>query len=621
MADGSSVSALGNAPYEEMGPTILEMQPVTEPKTPKQATNEWVIAFKQLEQRMTALRMWRWSWWAHWNQLAEYFLPFRYVWLVTANKFNRGSPINNQIIDSTGLQAVRTCAAGMLSGLMSPFRPWFTLEIGLPWIELDEEGKAWLDDTQEKVYTVLDESNWYTIWAQAFQDLTVFGTTPVVIYEDFEDVIRCYCAAAGEYFLAAGARLSVDTYNREFTYTIGQIVEAFRIDNCPVSVSTLWSAGQVDSEKIVAHSIEPNFAFADKTGNEIRLLPSGFSYREVYWLRGENTEKPLSVRGFRSAPFVVARWATVSNNAYGRSPCMDALGDNKQVQLETLRKAEVIEKVVRPPMLADVQMKNEPASIVPGNITYVMNGGQGVGFKPAFQVDAQAIPALTKDIEQVNARIQACLYVDLFYAITRMDGVQPRNELELTQRNQERLQELGPFVKMFQNEVAGPAVRRVIEIMMAKRMLKPLPKSLQGVPIKFNYVSVMRLAQQALETVAMKDTLQTAGLMDAVAHAGGQKPPSRLINLDDAMRDYVKMNNSPANMLFTVEEVTANDKAMDQAATLQNAGQAAMAMVDAAKTASDTPLGNGSALDAALGTGARAPLPAPGIGLGPRAGV
>jgi hypothetical protein len=72
------------------------------------------------------------------------------------------------------------------------------------------------------------------------------------------------------------------------------------------------------------------------------------------------------VRGFKGDPFAVARWATTSNDAYGRSPCMDALGDNKQVQLETLRKAEFIEKGVRPPMGADPELKNEPASIMPG---------------------------------------------------------------------------------------------------------------------------------------------------------------------------------------------------------------------------------------------------------------
>jgi hypothetical protein len=69
---------------------------------------------------------------------------------------------------------------------------------------------------------------------------------------------------------------------------------------------------------------------------------------------------------------------------------MDALGDTKQVQLETLRKAEFIEKGVRPPMGADPALKNEPASIVPGNITYIGADGQKKGFWPLFEVAAVA---------------------------------------------------------------------------------------------------------------------------------------------------------------------------------------------------------------------------------------
>jgi hypothetical protein len=66
----------------------------------------------------------------------------------------------------------------------------------------------------------------------------------------------------------------------------------------------------------------------------------------------------------------------------------------------------------------------------------------------------------------VNARIEKCLFVDLFMAITRMEGVQPRNELELSQRNMERLQELGPFVHLFENEFAAPMLKRLFNMML-----------------------------------------------------------------------------------------------------------------------------------------------------------
>ena len=602
-----------------MGPSLLAQQPVTQRKTKDQSSKEWNVAYSKLETRLGMLRNWRYSWWIYWSSLAAYFNPRRYTWLVVANRMWRGNPINDQIIDSTGLQAVRTCASGMWSGLTSPSKPWFSIEIALPQEELDADGKAWIEDTQEKAYAVLGESNFYEIMSQAFEDVTVFGTAPITMYEDYDDVIRCYLPAAGEYYLGTSSRLSIDTQYHEFTYTVAQIVGRWQVENCPESVAALWrqGGGSIDVEFVIAHAIEPNFAFSDGAGEEVRLLPDTFTYREVYWLKGQKTDKPLEVNGFKSAPFFVIRWSTVSNDAYGRSPCMDALGDNKQVQFETLRKAEFIEKGVRPPMGADPSLKNEPATTVPGNVTYVTSDGTKKGFWPLFMPEPAWLAALTADIDKVNARIEKCLFVDLFMAITRMEGVQPRNELELSQRNQERLQELGPYVHLFENEAAGPAIRRLLDIMQRRRLLKPLPKSLQGVPFKITYLSIMRQAQRAMEAVAMKDVLQVGGAMSAAARNAGLPDPLRNLNLDKMYRRYGEVNDLPADDWFTLDEVAEHDKERAKSAAMAQAPQDAMSAVGAANVLSKTPVGNGgTALDAMLGTGARAPTPAPGPGVG-----
>jgi hypothetical protein len=518
---------------------------------------------------------------------------------------SRGQPLNDAIIDSTGLLAVRTCAAGLWTGLTSPSRPWFKLGVALPWIQVDADAKAWIEDSEERLYTVFGQSNFYTIMAQAFQDVTVFGTAPVTIYEDVEDIIRCYLPAAGEYYLGVGARLTVDTNYTERTYTVLQIVEQFGLDNCPESVQKQWEEGgaSLDLEYVVAQATEPNFAISSgrRGGEDIKAVPGVFPYREVYWLKGNKTGKPLSIRGFHKKPFMAARWSTVSNDAYGRSPCMDALGDNKQVQTETRRKAEFIEKGVRPPMGADPELKNEPASILPAHITYMSTTGGKKGFWPLFEPNPAWLTGITADIKDVSARIEKCLFVTLFMAISQMEGVQPRNELELTKRDLERLQELGPFITQFENEFATPAIDRVLEIMERNKLLKPKPASLRGIPLGVKYTSILRLAQQAAESVAMKDVFATAGELSSAAKAAGVPDPIRVINLDKAFRKYGDLNNFPVDCLFTDEEVQQHDAARAKAQQEAQQPGAAMAAVDAAKTLSDTQIGGGNALGAMLG--------------------
>src|SRR6185369_8618956 len=78
---------------------------------------------------LQALREERMSFWLHWREIAEYLLPRRYRFLVIPNKATRGSPINQRIIDETGVVAWRTLSAGMMSGITSPGRPWFRLTV------------------------------------------------------------------------------------------------------------------------------------------------------------------------------------------------------------------------------------------------------------------------------------------------------------------------------------------------------------------------------------------------------------------------------------------------------------------------------------------------------------
>jgi hypothetical protein len=603
-------SQFDSAPYEQMSATTLSLQPTTIKLKPRNDP-AWTALFTHLESRLGSLRSWRWSWWVYWRILAQFFDPKRYEFLVVANRFSRGSPVNDSIVDSTGQLGVRTCASGMWTGLTSPSRPWFKMDIGLPWVQLDADGKAWLEDTQQRVYTVLHQSNFYSVMAQAFADVTVFGTAPVLILEDAEDVIRLYLPCAGEYYLAVGARLHVNTFLREFTLTVEQIVEMFTLESCPQAVVQLWTeAGAgLDTEFVVCHMIEPNFDISARGGakrDKIEVVPHAFTYREVYWLKGMKTDGALSKRGFHEQPFFTLRGYIKSNDAYGRSFCMDALGDTKQIQLETMRKAEFIEKGVRPPMGANPELKNEPSSIIPGNITYMDTSGGKKGFFPLFEPHPQWLPALTADIKEVQGRINHCLFVELFMAITRMEGVQPRNELELTKRDLERLQELGPVVELAEKELSI-AINRILAILQRRKMLKPLPQSLHSVPLKITYLSIMRLAQRNAEAVAMKDVFATMGNLSAAAKAAGVPDPLRVINLDESARHFADISNYPINCTFTKDEVSQHDQIRAQEQQKVQASSTAMGAVNAAKTLSETPLDQGTALGRMLGPGVTGP--------------
>lgn len=596
-------------PYEHASAGVLAMQAVDSDDAEPlwEQDPDWPAIFAHNEGRLTALRSWRYPWWQHWAILAQYILPYRYHWVVTANTYNRGFPVNDSIVNETATLAMRICAAGLLSGLMSPSRPWLRFDPAISSHTPDAQGRAWLDYLAETVLAVLAGSNWYVMGAQMFQDVATFGTSPMIIYEDQEDVIRCYVPCAGEYFLACGARLSVDTLYREFTYTVAQIVEFFQIDNCPEDVRVLWEegGGAVDREFVIAHAIEPNFDIAQRGGKKpVHVVPGNFPWREVYWLRGRMTDRPLSVRGFHERPFMATRWSATSNDPYGRGPGMDALGGTRQLQIEEQRKGEYIVKGVRPPMVGDSTLENKPSTILPGEITFVNAADGKQQFYPAFEVSPQWLPGLTADIERVENRLNRAFYTDIFMMITQMEGVQPRTEFELAQRIGEKIQVLGPVIELFEQEVA-PAIQRVISIMFRRGMLQPPPPSMRGIPVSITYTSMMKMAQRSAQTAAMERTFSVFGSLQEAAQAAGLPGPIRILNLDESAREYAELMGFPGKCIFSEKQVQQMDEAAEQqkqAAQAMQAAQVAQPAVQAAQGLSQIPAGGGnSALGQMLG--------------------
>lgn len=600
------------AHYEMASPSLLAQQPPSLPFRPERPNLDWDITYSHLESRLGMGRTWRYSHWMHHAEIAQFLLPQRYRWLVVASLFRRGSPINQAIIDSTAGLARDICAAGMVDGIFPNTRPWFKHKVGIPGFEPDADGKNWLEDLDAASYVVLAQSNFYDRMAQAMLDLVCFCNAPVTVYEDAEDVIRLYTYCAGEYYLFNGARLSVDAIYTEATYTVSQMVDKFGLDACDRGTQELWRAGGAshEMEKVVACAIEPNFPLDDHRGGHIEVVPGGFPYREVHWLKGVKTSQPLSIRGFWDKPFAVARWATTGNDPYGnRGPGIDALGDIKQLQQETKRKGEAIEKQVRPPMGADPELKNEPSSILPGHITYVSSQSGKKGFWPLYEVKPD-LAAMAADLKEIQTRIDRCFLVDVFMAISQMEGVQPRNAIEIAERKGEKLQRLGPVVGFLKTEFASPILQRVANIIYRRRMLKPMPPSLRGIPLKLDYMDMVTLAQLGAETANMESTLAVVGNLGAIAEAAGLPPPLRIFNLDESARIFAERKTFPARGLFTPAEVAAHDKVKAQQAQMAQAVQAAQAGVEAAGTLGKVDVGGTNA--AALLGSRMGLLPSPG---------
>lgn len=536
------------------------------------------MELKDAQARIGSLRTIRQSWFLHWRELANFMLPRRYTWLITPNEFNRGVPINQNIIDSTAMLAARTCASGMMAGITSPARPWFKLRIGgQDPASIGSEASKWLETVEKRMLRVMAESNFYNSMAVVFQDLSVFGTAAQLIYEDYEDVIRCYNPALGEFFVANDERFMGNTFARELTMTAEQIAGEFGEENCPEAVTQVLKTSPFQQFKVF------HYIYPDKK--------RGRAFRELYWV-DSRFDQPLRDRRYYEQFAFVPRWEVLGNDPYGRGPGMDALGDTKQLQVEQRRKAQAIDKMVNPPMLADIQLKNQPASILPGGVTYVA-GMNNVGMKPVYQVNPP-VQELMLDIKEIQQRVREVFYNDLFMMISQLDTV--RSATEIDARREEKLVMLGPVLDRMQNEHLTPAITRIFNVMLRARLLPPPPEEIAGMAIEVQYVSMLAEAQRVAKSAGMERLAAQLGNLAAVY-------PDVLDVLDETefAIEYADIMSVSPKVIRSREEIQQIRQQKAEQAQAQQMAAGAPDMAKAAELMSKTDVGGGiNALQAML---------------------
>lgn len=544
--------------------------------------------------RLSGLRTDRYSWWTHWRELADYFLPRRYKWLVTPNQQSRGSPINGHIIDSTGVVAARNLAAGLMSGKTSPTRPWFKLKIN----GIDSTGTTpisiWLKECETILHRVFQKSNFYNSIAQFYYDLVIFGTATLIIYEDYQSVINCFNPCAGEYYVAIDGRYRPTIFYREFTMTIGALIDRFGYENCSQDVQQAYDLSDgsgLSREVIVGHAIEPN-------DDDKAFLPRKFKFREVYWQLG-GSQGPqsggvpngrfLSKKGYYSQCAITVRWDLVSNDAYGRSVSMDGLGDQKQLQLESKRKAQAIDKMVNPPLVADIQLKNQPASLLPGGMTYASFAGSGGKPSIASIYDTKfPIGEIKEDLDEVRERLKKIFFNDLFQPMSQYETRSNISIPEIDQRKAEALIMLGPVFTRIDDEGLDVIVERVWDIVERAGLIPPPPPEISEAPIDIEFVSMLASAQKAAEATGIDRLLGLVGNMAAVK-------PDIILKLDEnfTIDKYNELLQNDPRILRSNEEVDAmKAQQAQQAQAMQQAEQADL-LAKGAKTLSETDLGGG----------------------------
>ena len=540
--------------------------------------------------RLSDLKVERSSFIFHAKELSENIEPRRGRFFISDR--NKGNKRHTKIINSRATQAHRTAQSGIFAGIMSPTRPWFKLETLDQSLMDSADVKAWLYSVEQLIRTIFLESNLYNMAPVMLGELLLFGTGAMSHVDDFENVSRFYTHTFGSYYIAQNDRFEVDTFALEHELQVKQIVADFGLEKVSDFVSEHWRKGNYYVWAPVVQFIESN-SDADTRKEAAENKP----FRSVWFEPGNiNKNQFLRKSGFDEFPIHVSRWALAGEDIYGtNSPGMIALGDVKSLQTLEKRKAQAIDKLVNPPLKGPPTLRDVPINALPGGVTVYDADGTKEGLTTLYQVDPR-LAEMQQDIQGIEARINEAFFVDLFQAISVRRGIQPRNELELSQIDAERLLLLGPPLQRIQLELLSKIINRTFAQAIRAGILPSPPDALQGQNLGIRYISALAQAQKAVEVATIERSAAFAGGL-----AGFKPEVLDRFDADEALKQFSQMIGVVPSVITSDEEVeqirqqrAEQQQAAAQAEQQQQQAAAAQSGTQAVKNIAEAGGQNGS---------------------------
>ena len=297
------------------------------------------------------------------------------------------------------------------------------------------------------------------------------------------------------------------------------------------------------------------------------------------------------------------RWDVLGEDVYGTGPGSMCIGSSKALQLMERRKAELIEKGVRPPMGAPVSLQNQRASILPGSITYLNDMQVGAKFAPLYEVNPGWIGQLRGEIAAEEQIADSAFFVDLFLMISQLDG--ERTAYEIATRKEEKMLMLGPVLERQNDDLLDPCVDQVFHLMVEQSLprwmgllpgsplLPPPPKEMGGLDLRVEYTSILAQAQRAIEGSSIERAIGFAGTVANIK----QDPSSLdLLDTDNALREYFKAVSVPPTLVRSDDAVNAIRQQREQANQQAQIEQQMGTAIQGAQLLSKTDTGGNNAL-------------------------
>lgn len=526
------------------------------------------------------------TWIPEWKEIRDYINP--YLGSFDNDTPNNGKRRDDKIINTIGIEASNTHGAGMQNGVTSPTRIWFRSTDPDPEIAQLDEVRYWYDDVTQIMHDAYSRSNFYPEAHKFHKERGTFGTAAMFAVEDEESDVRYRTFTIGEFAIGTDHNGRIRRFARNIQMTVAEIVEMFGRDNVPETIRNAYEQYQYEQYHPVKHLIMPN-----KAKENGKIDKWNKPYIQVYWMNQCTEGDYLDIGGFDSFPVLCSRWEVKGADIYGMGPGHYALRNSKSVQVIDEDIHVGVKKQVDPPLSAQAEGLSGGVNALPNGINYYSRDMGENPIRELYQVRLDLADANSLK-ESKEAIIKKHFFVDLFRMLESIDYGNVTRQ-EIIERVQEKMSLIGPSLDLLQPEFLKPVFDRTFEILYRRGKIPEPPEILQGREMKIEYVNIMAQAQKMSGISAIYEFIDIAMKIGSVDQAALDK-----WDRDETLDRAGEMLSVPPSLVVSDDKVVKIRQARAQQQQAAQAAQMGMMAAQGAKTLADTPVGQGSALDALI---------------------
>lgn len=380
--------------------------------------------------------------------------------------------------------------------------------------------------------------------------------------------------------IAEGSDGTVDTVYTEKMYTVRQLVQEYKLENCSKLVQEKFFKKQLDEKIKVLHAVEPR-----SDGVMGSLAAADMPVASIHMEAESKTI--LKNGGFTEFPGAVTRFWKVPGEDYGRSVAMWVMADI--LEINAMREAVIIatEKLLDPPLAVNDE------SIL-GNGTIDTSPGAINVRRESSRMQTKGLPAVEPiyTIGEINATYKRLEYLEqiilkAFFNDTLMDlnNDQRMTLGEANIRDRRQMQMLGSIFSRQMSEFYLPLIERVFRVLYTRGLLGVVENSVQyfqqkaaGITPKVIPMAVYRAgaegrdmfkivfrspAARVMQIDRLDGIQSTIGFATTTATAAGKPELLDVINFDEALREFAELKGALSRITRAEDDVTRIRKNRD----------------------------------------------------------